>query len=612
MIRRDSLGQAPSVSPPRSPKLERSRPTSRPRSLSNPRPPSSLLGTKYHIAGPRDVKISHIEDVLGPLHEKLGSQQLDHLKGRLGLKDREHIRPDHTLDTMSFIQLGNLMQEKKDLVVQEEFENINSTFKSCPAKIVTPRDKHELQATIKQAYAQRQRVRVVGAGHSWNPVFPEDDSVMIKMENFTGITKDFSMAGEWTATFGVGMKIKEVDRFLAGVGACITTNVVMNHVGFGGLIGMGCHGTGWNEKTVSDLCVGMKLVDGKGNLREFSKKGDGDRVWNALLVNLGLFGVVYEYTVRVRPMLHVLARDAKHESKEYFGEGGEENLRRLVQKCHSTQFLWIPFTTQVFVKTFEVTDRPVNVTRRKILFDTFTNWVSMHFGSKALDDIPDIAKLTPLFLKSGFATLPKNYERIEPLPNAIHWEQFLDALAIHCMEFALPINENDPQDFIKIGECVRFVQRRVAEEAAKGKYPMNLSLEMRFTSASDALISPAQGKDHVCYIEIVTTVDTSEWKPFSIEVAEAWLKIFPDAKPHWAKECFHIPGIEKLIQKQYGPKLIEFLDIRKELDVDPQDMFYTEWLGSIFDPNHYAQFVANRNSSENNTRLDERCKCTIM
>ena len=62
-------------------------------------------------------------------------------------------------------------------------------------------------------------------------------------------------------------------------------------------------GTGEDQPCMSDWIVGMQLVDGKGEVRCLPRdKHANSDVMKAARVNLGLFGVVLEFTVKVKPM----------------------------------------------------------------------------------------------------------------------------------------------------------------------------------------------------------------------------------------------------------------------------------------------------------------------
>lgn len=53
---------------------------------------------------------------------------------------------------------------------------------------------------------------------------------------------------------------------------------------------------------MSDWIVSLTLVDGKGDLKTISKTGSPDTDLKAAQVNLGLFGIVVEYTLEVKEM----------------------------------------------------------------------------------------------------------------------------------------------------------------------------------------------------------------------------------------------------------------------------------------------------------------------
>lgn len=559
------------------------------------------LETTYKILGPKEgISVTLFEEKVGIVTQLIKAR--NNAKNAIG-KEAKLPESCERLDIMAFSDLAELIDHKKPIVnkTTNQFYNVNETFNSKPADLKRPQSVFELQHLIKEANSKKQRVRVVGAAHSWTPVFPEDGSVMVSLDNLKGIVHDVSgPQSEWTSTIGVGIKVRDVDDYLKQNDLCIPTNVVMNHVTFGGLITMGCHGTGWKLRTISDLCISMKLVDAHGELREFSLAKDGPRIWSALIVNLGLFGIVVEYTIRVVPSFNVIVRDYKRLSREFFGYGAEQELSNLVQTHHSTQIFWMPFNDKIWLKTFKETENPVNVPRVKYVRDTISNWFSMNFGVEFVDNATRAAPLTEEFMRLTMASFPDDYERVEKIYHAIHWEKFLDAIKINCMEFVFPIRADHLEDWAKVGECVRFVQRRTAELAQRKLYPFNLSLEMRFITNSDGLLSPAHGHEHTCFMEIVSTDDAVYWKEFSAEVALEWIRIFPTARPHWAKHCQHVPGIVDHIRDVYGENLQEFVKIRKELNVDPNNIFYTQWLGNIFEPSKFSPYVNPADSVKTN------------
>jgi hypothetical protein len=112
---------------------------------------------------------------------------------------------------------------------------------------------------------------------------------------------------------------------------------------------------------------------------------------------------------------------------------------------------------------------------------------------------------------------------------------------------------------------------------------MNVTMNVRFIHNSNCLLSPAFGAGHTCYIEILSRTDPSRWKQFSGEVALDWLTL-PHARPHWAKEYRHIPGIIEYLRHNLGDQIQRFNQIKAQAQVDPTHLFVNPALQEIFLP----------------------------
>ena len=63
-------------------------------------------------------------------------------------------------------------------------------------------------------------------------------------------------------------------------------------------------GTGKDQQSLSDWIVSMKVVDGNAQIRHLPDESMSyrDDILKAAQVNLGLFGVILEFTAIVKPM----------------------------------------------------------------------------------------------------------------------------------------------------------------------------------------------------------------------------------------------------------------------------------------------------------------------
>jgi FAD/FMN-containing dehydrogenase len=88
-------------------------------------------------------------------------------------------------------------------------------------------------------------------------------------------------------------------------GLAVPTNVVLTCVQYGGVVATGCHGAGWEQKTISDLVEAMTIVTSSGEVITFSEETHGTETMNAVHCNLGSFGLIYSMTLRVEPMFNL-------------------------------------------------------------------------------------------------------------------------------------------------------------------------------------------------------------------------------------------------------------------------------------------------------------------
>ena len=67
------------------------------------------------------------------------------------------------------------------------------------------------------------------------------------------------------------------------------------------------------------------------------------------------------------------------------------------------------------------------------------------------------------------------------------------------------------------------------KEAAKNKFPFNLTMEMRFVKASDMTLSNAYDNDPeaiFCMIEVLSVINTNGFEAFSANLAKYWMDEF--------------------------------------------------------------------------------------
>lgn len=70
------------------------------------------------------------------------------------------------------------------------------------------------------------------------------------------------------------------------------------------------HGAATHTRTLPDLVTEVTIIDANGNLNTFTEATNPEE-FAAATVNLGLFGIIYTYTLRVEPLfrLHMVKRN---------------------------------------------------------------------------------------------------------------------------------------------------------------------------------------------------------------------------------------------------------------------------------------------------------------
>jgi hypothetical protein len=251
------------------------------------------------------------------------------------------------------------------------------------------------------------------------------------------------------------------------------------------------------------------------------------------------------------------------------------NLRDIVTSHDYVDLFWWPFNDRIWLKTYDRTSAPVTLLPGQQVRESAADYFSVVFGVAFYEWLVRNPQATPAISRLLFTFVP-NRDEVEPISNAIHYQDFIELLKVANTEFAIPV----ASDFSNVKQAWYAVVAMTNALAARGQYPFNLTLNARFIRNSTALLSPALGNEHTCFIEVLSYSKTPGWELFSAAVAREWMKL-PGARPHWPKEFQQIPGIIPFLRGALGSNLNRFLAIRDELGVDPGKMFVNPYLDRV-------------------------------
>ena len=462
------------------------------------------------------------------------------------------------------------------------WHNWGKNLTADPKYFCRPESKDDLTAIVQAAKESGSKVRVLGGGFSWTPVVPTKDYIvdMSKLNKILSIDQDKKQV-----TVEAGVRVGDLSLAIGGqqfdldgneikpvVGPTnalsLETETVIPWITVGGAVAIGCHGTGYNQGTVSDLAVAMEVLLPDGTWRTFSVETDGMEMMNALRVNLGAMGIIYSVTFQCVPRFNLLAVDRREDMKSTIA-----NIQQLVTSHDYVEVFWFPFNKKCWIKTWDKSDKPVTENEPTWGWDELKVFLEINsFGNRMMDLLYKNSWLTPAIMNL-LSTLMPEQTVVAPSCMVFHYQLFY--MPVWDMSYCINIPNND---FTNVQKAWNLVVNKIEELAKQGQYPQNMVLHTRYIKNSDAYLSPASGEDHTCCIEILTftgndrPVSSYEW--YFEEIEQGWIAL--GGKPHWGKAIYSVDKLKSM----YGDQMTKFLQIRQ--GIDPSQMFINDFLKQVF------------------------------
>jgi hypothetical protein len=476
------------------------------------------------------------------------------------------------------------------------WKNWAHTLRAEPDIMARPRSEAEVQQIVREAAEGGRRVRAGGTGHSWSAGVPTNDVILLT-EHLTrpGSGKPFveTVDGVTTVRVGPGLTQGRLQRVTQPHGLAFPTLGVVYDISLGGFIANGCHGTGWEQPTVSDLVTGMRVVLADGSVREFSEAQTPDEM-DFARVNLGSIGVITELAFRPVPMFNAHAVDETRPMAALLSRSDPTVLRDLITAPENpyVELFWFPFNTpgqlegEVWFKHYRPTDEPPDGRTPSRAWDRLES----EFGQAPYYEVTFNPGSTPDLMPLLWKMVPTRDEYIAPIPDVFHYQHY--TFPVTDVSFAIPIHVGDDgtPDFGPANEAWWSFVDAIGKAAEAGEYPINVCLHARFIRNSQALLSPshadAGSATHYCYIEGLTFqprhIETNSpgvdaFHRFFAEMGPRWMEL--GGVPHWGKDFAGIPGVFDHVRQSYGERLTKWLQWRDGLD--PDRVFWNAFMDQI-------------------------------
>ncbi len=397
---------------------------------------------------------------------------------------------------------------------------------------------YSLPETIEQLQEMvhtRPKVRVIGAGHSFNDI-ADTTGRLISLDHLDKtVTIDRTRR---TATVHAGMTYIELAPILHQAGYALPNMASLPHITVIGACATATHGSGDQIGNLATQVSGLEIVNAAGELIHLSRDQDGGR-FAGMVVNLGGLGVVTKVTLDLEPAFSM--------QQQVYRRLTLANMEAHFDEIMSRGYSVSLFTTWQEKMIEQVWVKQVLPNEQAWPFD------STLFGATlATTDLHPVEASSTDVLTAQRGIPGPWYER---LPH------------FHIRSTLTGGDELQSEYFVSREQAVEAL--RVVESLQEQMASLIKISEVRSMAADDLWLSPAYEQDcigiHFSWY--------NRWPEVSqfLPILEAHLAPF-QARPHWGK-LFTMPPTQ--VRERYS-RMPDFQSLLAEFD--PQEKFCNSYL----------------------------------
>jgi hypothetical protein len=384
------------------------------------------------------------------------------------------------------------------------FRNWIGRYQYRPLHCEYPATVEELAENVRQA----KRVRLFGAGHSFNDGVVADET-LISLDNLSGVL--WRDADKKQMAVRAGMRVREVAAALHEVGWAFTALPSHNAQSMGGILSTDVHGTGRDWGFVSESVVGLTIVNGRGDI---IKCQPDDPLFRAAIGGVGAVGIIAEVIVQAVDRFNIEQKVEAAKLAEV-----ERNLDRLIEANNHFSLYLFPFSDDCQINTWNRTNKRQSLLGplRELLSNAVDALLAGWFGDLVAYSgrLPTISPYIHRFRK-GTRLVLESAEGFNRNLYHVHQE----------LEFTVPYEQTFPA-------ARRFLQ--LYEEMYAEGLPYTI-LELRFTPAGHHCTLLGAGQvERSTWINLVTN-DLPSFERY-FEAAEPIIKEI-GGRPHLGKYCY--------------------------------------------------------------------------
>ena len=430
-------------------------------------------------------------------------------------------------------------------VVNGFFTNWLKRLRYRPTTFALPTNEQEIVDIIKSSSG----IRAFGAGHSFNSG-PVADHTLISLDRYSGLISIDRVKNHVVVRGGT--RVRDVSRMLFENGLAIESLPSHDAQSIGGIISTDVHGTGRDWGFVSEHVLGIKLIDGKGDIYELKPE---DELFKAAIGGIGGVGIITEVVLKVVDRFNL--RQKVEMSRWSVVRQSLDQL--LARDVHMSLYLF-PFTDRCQINSWNPTtdSRSFLSTFREYLAISIdallAAWVANLMSYAGL--LPKLSNLTH-GLKRGTNLVMESYQGFNRTIYHLHQE----------LEFAVP--------YERTAEVSDRFLMLYEEMYPQKKLPYTL-FEVRFTPGghNQTLIGPGRERKTM-WLDLLAN-DSHGFEDYFAEAEKLMREV--EARPHPGKfnESF---GKDDLL-KMHGEKFVRFLELVEQHD--PQKKFRNDFTRRLY------------------------------
>jgi len=157
----------------------------------------------------------------------------------------------------------------------------------------------ESLAELQELIRTNQKIRARGTAHCFNEIANTSSYAI----NLAKMPKTITVDPEKKSVLvAAGLSYGELAPVLHAQGWALSNMASLPHISIAGSISTGTHGSGIKNQNLANQVLALDLVTAEGELRHIDR---ANPAFNALVVGLGLGGVVYQYELKIEPTYEI-------------------------------------------------------------------------------------------------------------------------------------------------------------------------------------------------------------------------------------------------------------------------------------------------------------------